>query len=111
MISARSSWLRLNRPACGIARPGSVAHHAPPRRSVGAAGGGCWVSVTNSWDDIPELGLRVPNPVPHGVDWPVVPESNRQFLLELGIPSVCFARRESAFADLPGAAGGRAVEL
>ncbi|MGA2258577.1 MAG: hypothetical protein ABSG53_28260, partial [Thermoguttaceae bacterium] len=39
---------------------------------------------SNSWDNLPELPLRVPNLIPHGVDWPVVPGSNGPFLQRWG---------------------------
>ena len=38
----------------------------------------------NSWDDLPELPTRVPNLVPHGVDWPLEPGANRPFLVKWG---------------------------
>ncbi len=43
------------------------------------------VSVTNNWDDLPELPTRVANPVPHGLDWPLVAESHRAFLIKYGV--------------------------
>jgi Ca-activated chloride channel family protein len=38
----------------------------------------------NTWDDLPELPTRVANLVPHGLDWPLVPGANRQFLVPTG---------------------------
>ncbi len=48
---------------------------------VRSAGG---VLGSNKWDNLPELPLRVVSPVPHGLDWPLVPGDNRPFLVTTG---------------------------
>ena len=60
------------------------AHNAADAASVGAAGGGPLGYPPNSWDDLPELLTRPADLVPHGLDWPLVPGSNRPFLVSTG---------------------------
>jgi Ca-activated chloride channel homolog len=38
----------------------------------------------NSWDELPDLPRRPVAPLPHGLDWPLDPGSNRPFLQQTG---------------------------
>ena len=51
------------------------------RSSLCHRAGSGWVS-TMSWDNLPELPFRPTSLSPHGLDWPLVQGSNRQFLID-----------------------------
>ena len=95
----------------GISRPDGIGHDAPRCRSVGAVGWDALSVIHNSWDE--HSGTRLSRGRSGSArtrlaagagGQPAVPGAER-------FPSVRFARRASAFADLPGAAGDRTVEL
>ena len=77
-IDPSAAWAANDRLASGAVPPG--ANLLAP--TVAAYGYG--LPNTNSWDELPELSIRVPYPVPHGLDWPLVPPANRPFLVLTG---------------------------
>ena len=42
------------------------------------------IGIHADWDNLPELPWRPTNLTPHGLDWPLVPGSNRKLLIEKG---------------------------
>ncbi len=43
------------------------------------------LGIHEDWDSLPELPIRPTGLIPHGLDWPLVREANRSFLIRYGV--------------------------